>query len=240
MRMIYLMEIAPLLAEDRQAAAYAYVDRERRERLLSIKSEKSRAQSLAAGLLLSYAVLMGDKEEGHIPETTFSRENGTPVQVTAEQILTAFSSLPEELVKQHINRIQVKRTPSGKPCFVDRKGLFFSLSHSGAYVVCALAEEEIGVDIQQERRSLSPGFIKRILHEREDPDRTDVSALFRLWTAKEAYVKCTGEGLKKDFRELYADFEDGFVTDTVSGRSRKLYTTDCLSGYALALCTDAL
>lgn len=223
------MEIVPLLAEDRQAEAYAYVDRERRERLLSMKNEKNRAQGLAAGLLLSYALHKWDKRAEDLP--------CVPVQVTAEQILAEFASLPDALVQQHINEIQIQRTPSGKPCFADRKGLFFSLSHSGAYAVCALSEEEVGVDIQQEKDSFSPGIIRRILHEREDLDGTDVSALFRLWAAKEAYVKCTGDGLKKDFRELYADFEDGFVTDTVSGRKMKLYVTDCLSGYALALCT---
>jgi 4'-phosphopantetheinyl transferase len=87
-----------------------------------------------------------------------------------------------------------------KPALAEFPDLGFNLSHSGAWAVCALCEAPVGVDIQQERpvreqliRRFSAGE-QALLNALSGQERQ--SALYDLWTLKEAYCKCTGNGLR--------------------------------------------
>lgn len=96
------------------------------------------------------------------------------------------------------SEIAVKNLPSGKPVAeVKGKEVFVSLSHSGDFVACALADTLVGIDVEV-KREVKPSLFKALntdelefLNTSEDKD----SAFLRLWTAKEAYLKLTGEGL---------------------------------------------
>ena len=84
---------------------------------------------------------------------------------------------------------------NGKPYLLGREDLFFSLSHSGKYVVCAVAECEIGVDIEPVS-PIRPAVVRRCFNEAEQAWIGEDAARFtRLWTMKEAYMKLTGTGL---------------------------------------------
>ena len=88
---------------------------------------------------------------------------------------------------------------SGKP--VIENG-FISISHSGKYAVCAVADAPVGVDIEV-RRTVSPAISRRVL---TDAERAEYRAepsddyLLRKFVIKEAYFKMTGEGLGGSFR----------------------------------------
>lgn len=83
--------------------------------------------------------------------------------------------------------------PAGKPVLADRPDVWFSLSHSGRYALCAVGEGSVGADVQQVRD------VKLTLARRLHPDERDwlsrqpaeeqTDAFFRLWTRKEAWVK---------------------------------------------------
>lgn len=87
---------------------------------------------------------------------------------------------------------------NGKPYF-ENGGVFFSLSHSGNYAVCAVSDCEVGVDIESPRNN-SLKLAKRFFTESEyeliaesaDPDEQ----FCRLWVIKESYIKATGSGFK--------------------------------------------
>ena len=92
----------------------------------------------------------------------------------------------------------------GKP-FVD--GLRFNISHSGGRALIALAQVEVGADIELPkprrtddiaRRFYAPGEIGR-LFQLDDPQARRAE-FFRLWTCKEAFLKATGEGLSRSTR----------------------------------------
>lgn len=81
--------------------------------------------------------------------------------------------------------------------------LRFSVSHSGGVALLAVAwRREVGVDLERISRALSPEELApQVLSEREQawlreqaPEQRR-SAFLTLWTAKEAYVKATGQGL---------------------------------------------
>ena len=91
--------------------------------------------------------------------------------------------------------------------------LRFNISHSGALAVIALAQVEVGVDVELPRprrsdaiarRFYTPGEIERLFAQ-SDPERR-ADAFFRLWTCKEAFLKATGEGLSRSTRSYEIAF----------------------------------
>ncbi len=98
----------------------------------------------------------------------------------------------------------------GKPYAKDL-AVEFNISHSGDMVVCAVDDKPIGIDIEQ-IRPIDLAVAKRIFTNEEllylfgrTPTEQDftfatnteiLTRFFELWTAKEAYVKCVGIGIK--------------------------------------------
>ena len=88
----------------------------------------------------------------------------------------------------------------GKP-FVELPGkTLFNISHSDSWVVCAIDDGPIGIDIE---RIHPPDFemAKRFFHPDEFsemiglPKRLRIKRFFELWTLKESYIKALGMGL---------------------------------------------
>ncbi|HEY3922934.1 MAG TPA: 4'-phosphopantetheinyl transferase superfamily protein [Acidothermaceae bacterium] len=102
---------------------------------------------------------------------------------------------PEEVV------IEVE--PSGRPVLTGALSRYFvSIAHSGAHVVVAVANEQIGVDVEELRQSApspqlmarvcSPDELRLLEHMNED-DRA--AGFMKVWTRKEAYGKAIGVGI---------------------------------------------
>ncbi len=93
---------------------------------------------------------------------------------------------------------------AGRPYYPD-SGFDFNLSHSGDFAVCAYTETgRVGVDIEYiDSKRASLKFAKRFFSRDEydylskfDPSGKDLAAeFFKIWTAKEAFLKGLGDGL---------------------------------------------
>lgn len=91
----------------------------------------------------------------------------------------------------------------GKPYLPDYPNVYFNLSHSGQYVVCAVSDRPVGIDIQV-IRPYYLDVVRRVYNPREleqiknsaDP----ASEFTKLWTKKEAYLKMLGCGLITDIK----------------------------------------
>lgn len=103
----------------------------------------------------------------------------------------------------------VDTEPYTKPRFAMTESADFSISHSGRTVLVAVAMDgRVGVDVENAPFVAfgAPGLRSRMLaHEernalRSVPVEEANAYLARVWTAKEARVKATGEGQKLDFR----------------------------------------
>ena len=90
----------------------------------------------------------------------------------------------------------------GKPRLAPAGGPCFNLSHAGELVVIALSDREVGVDVEHE--SSAPAALEAAAVACTPaeaaaldslPAEARPAAALRLWTAKEAYLKATGEGL---------------------------------------------
>ncbi len=232
---LYLMEAEPLLANENRIRALELIERERIVRIERMKQEQARALSLAAGLLLAYAVSQEKMLFSHSAACQYEEKRPEPVYVSVEEAIA--------VLRRH-SPLKTKKTSGGKPFLEGSRGLFFNLSHSGAYAACAVSDREVGLDIQQCVQRVNPAVVERVLHKEEKriyanlPEKEKEAFFFWHWAAKEAYVKCTGEGLSNSFSGLLADWKGGMVTDTREGKSRKLCAVEAPQGYAFAVCTE--
>lgn len=108
---------------------------------------------------------------------------------------------------------EVGHTGLGKPYFPNCREIFFSVSHSGEYLVCAVANENVGVDIEKTSDDTDKRFgdlksrLIRIASRFFHPDeasivKTDpIPRFYEVFTAKESYVKFTGSGFDETLSE---------------------------------------
>ena len=67
---------------------------------------------------------------------------------------------------------------------------FISLSHSGAWLACAIASEAIGIDVEARPRLHSLASVEKLLlGTNEAPGSVDSDGLLLRWVAKEALIK---------------------------------------------------
>ena len=77
----------------------------------------------------------------------------------------------------------------GKPYF--ENGPFFNVSHSGKYVIMAISENEVGVDIEENTEKDMSALI-RLFNEVEAKMIKEYADFYYLWCAKESLIKCFG------------------------------------------------
>lgn len=131
--------------------------------------------------------------------------------------------------------------------------LYFNVSHSGEWVLCAVSETPVGADIEQ-IKPFRAGMVGRYFTDAEaayiwdgkpvpgnspvpegnviDPDVC--ARFYRVWTAKEAYVKMTGTGISTDLSAVKYDP----ATQTVCGMP--LITTNAPEGYVISIVKKVL
>lgn len=157
-----------------------------------------------------------------------------------KQSLAAGLLLQEVLFRYECLEKEVSYGVHGKPQI---EGLYFNLSHSGAFVICAVGTQAVGCDIEKIKES-PKRIAERFFGEKEQRFLNSVSeterdeAFFRIWTIKEAYVKMTGEGASIDFRTF--DIELGEAVRVFrAGELQKCQIMEyCLDGYRIAVCSE--
>lgn len=115
----------------------------------------------------------------------------------AREMLAQRSGLPREALQFHTDA-------NGKPAA--NVPIHFNVSHSGNFVACAVGDSPVGVDIE-ELRTVRAALCGKVCTEEERlcvcPNGSfDGTRFLALWTAKEAALKCTGEGLRADLRSF--------------------------------------
>lgn len=120
---------------------------------------------------------------------------------------------------------EICRTPGGKPYFVGRDDLFFSLSHTETHVLVVLSDRPVGADIQT-HRAVTPQLRDRLFTPEEQHD----FEFFEGWTLREALFKLTGEGWLMNMR--LARENGNIVTPWPDVHCR---TYDCIPGCTAAV-----
>lgn len=93
---------------------------------------------------------------------------------------------------------------NGKPYI---KNINYNISHSGNIVICALCDTVVGCDIEK-IREIKNGVKEKYF---SDSERSFLDSLngteiqktfFEFWTAKESYLKMTGEGIASCIKDI--------------------------------------
>lgn len=246
---IYLLNVGELIrngADSREDFMLCKVDEVRRERVLAAKTGQGRAMELGAGLLLQEAVRewrwnsfqgAGEKSPEDSPVDSGETEEDAAVWGQSPCIrhctVSGLLSEPWKPIP-----LTYRYGAKGKPYF-EKIPLFFNLSHSGEYVLCAVSFREVGADIQKIQSADVMKLAKRFFSEPEclalercESDREQQGLFFGLWSRKEAYGKLTGEGitavLGKDMQNTDAEVDVEWLDVPPP------------EGYALAVCRKTL
>lgn len=170
--------------------------------------------------------------------------------MTAHQIYSTYTPTPRNdtgalLLRAAVRRcamigcpipdLTVARHAGGKPYFPAAPWLHFSISHSGAWWVCAFSDAPVGVDLQRVQPALETSIARRFFHPDEGAWLAgNPTGFFQLWTAKEACVKLTGQGIDGNFSK-FSVVRDGGIVSPIEGTV--LRYLPFAEGYVLCLCS---
>lgn len=100
----------------------------------------------------------------------------------------------------------------GKPRLINALGWDFNISHSGDNVVVVVRQGGVGVDLEQIRGVHEmERLVERYFHMDEASawqklaEPLKLEGFFKLWTAREAAMKCTGLGLARGLGQTRVD-----------------------------------
>lgn len=98
------------------------------------------------------------------------------------------------------DEIFFKSTEYGKPYLEGYDKFHFNISHSGNWVVCAVSDKPVGIDVEKIKDlniKIADRFFSKEevedLYKRKESER--LKYFFDLWTLKESYIKADGRGL---------------------------------------------
>ena len=141
--------------------------------------------------------------------------------------------------------ISFSKNEYGKPFLNEKSDFHFNLSHSGDWVVCAVDNKPVGIDVE----ALSPIDLDISEHYFSPDEHKDllskddkIAYFFTLWTLKESYIKIVGKGLSlplnsfsirfKDNKEIRIDARGKVIRDTYFTQ----YSID--EKYKMAVCAQ--
>ncbi len=126
-----------------------------------------------------------------------------------------------------VENLVIERGGNGKP-YLANSPLKIGVSHSGDFTALAVGECEVGLDIELRREIQSSAIARRLSEAEREED------FFRLWTAKESYIKYLGSTLAHMLVSLH--FYDGVLYE--NGVPAPVFLTHFeIENYCFTLCT---
>ncbi|GKX65193.1 4'-phosphopantetheinyl transferase family protein [Inconstantimicrobium mannanitabidum] len=158
----------------------------------------------------------------------------------------------EVLIRNIINKklnldngcIEFEHNKYGKPHLKGHPYFNFNISHSEEYIVCAIDDKPIGIDIEAikpvEYENIAKSFFStseyNYIHTAHGC--IQLSRFYEVWTLKESYIKCCGEGLSIPLNSFCISIRENISVN--SGNDRCIYTFrrfNIESGYKMAVCS---
>lgn len=96
--------------------------------------------------------------------------------------------------------LKISHNKYGKPILLKPKGVYYNISHSGDWVVCAVDNNPIGIDVELIRKIDINNIARRFFSKNEyidllNRENDSLRYFYILWTLKESYIKAIGKGL---------------------------------------------
>ncbi len=123
------------------------------------------------------------------------------------------------LINKYSGEGEIKYNEYSKP-YKDN-GLFFNISHCESFIVIAVSDSEIGIDIEKVR-TMDNAVIKYALSDEEFNRMDTIDDFFSMWTIKESVGKCIGIGLSKGIKNIPTESEKTFMGRDLTSFSYKM------------------
>ncbi|HNT80437.1 MAG TPA: 4'-phosphopantetheinyl transferase superfamily protein [Bacteroidia bacterium] len=143
------------------------------------------------------------------------------------------------------NELEIDVSEKGKPYLRKHSNWHFNVSHSAGLVLIYISSSNpVGCDVEEIKNSFDYSqIVHRFFSEKEKTRLTETNQhelFFRLWSEKEAFLKCIGSGVWESMNEL--DLSQGNISQlpasAESFRTAKFRIESCVgSGYAFSLCS---
>ena len=168
-----------------------------------------------------------------------------------------YTLLGEAIIRQsiskkincHTSQIKILTDSFGKPYCKHPESCYFNISHSGEWVVCALENEPVGIDIQKivkVPRKRMDMIVLRFFHKYEQTRYFNLSVeerenfFFSQWALKESYIKLLGKGLRIPLHSFFAFLDQtgkGSMPDGKHIRYFQQYDID--RNYKMVVCSSS-
>lgn len=147
-------------------------------------------------------------EEVAFAKRYFNEDENSRYEMSRHSIIKNQYALSKLLIKLilasklecELNDIDIRYLPTGKPYLANlQNAMHFNYSDSDQTGLLALSDDPVGVDI--EKITNQPDIFDTMQLTMSSQEREWVMGadpffrFFRVWTMKEAYLKCTGKGL---------------------------------------------
>lgn len=153
--------------------------------------------------------------------------------------LAAGMLLSKVLGRDSVGRIKISE--HGKPYL--ESGEYFNIAHSGNYVVLAVDNEPVGVDIEQRRERGYEGIARLSFHEREQTQlkrsENRQKTFYELWTLKESYMKAVGRGFNLPPTSFYFELGSPVTLHSKDKAQYRFFIHYGIEDYTIALCSKS-
>ena len=132
----------------------------------------------------------------------------------------------------------------GKPRLRESPNVFYNLSHSGHYAICALSSIDVGCDIEEvlniDYRVLSEQFFSKeetLYIDASSNDAENLHRFFQLWTHKESYVKMIGAGISSSIIEIPVISQQEMKSECIMNGETVYFKDFVLPGHCISCCS---
>lgn len=142
--------------------------------------------------------------------------------------------------------IKFDKNKYGKPYLKEYQKLSFNISHSGDFVVFAIDNKSVGIDIEKieyiEYEKIAKSFFtaSEFDYITQNDSIIDLCKFYEIWTLKESYIKCCGQGLSMPLKSFSIERDKYDNIKVISDHEYNVYKFAVLNmdlNYKIAVCS---
>ncbi|MCB2311591.1 4'-phosphopantetheinyl transferase superfamily protein [Clostridium tagluense] len=142
--------------------------------------------------------------------------------------------------------ITFEKNEYGKPYMKEHPEFNFNISHSGDFVVCAIDNKPIGIDIEKvkhiEYKEIAKNFfsVRELDYIVKEDLNSQLNKFYEIWTLKESYIKYCGQGLSIPLKSFSIDIDQYENIKVIIDKEHKepvFKRFDIGSEYKMAVCS---
>ncbi|NLK94127.1 MAG: 4'-phosphopantetheinyl transferase superfamily protein [Clostridiales bacterium] len=143
----------------------------------------------------------------------------------------------------NLDKIDLNYNQYGKPELVDMPNTYFNISHCNKWVVLAIDNKPIGIDVEEikeDHLDIAKEFFSAEENEylsKIDKERR-VEEFYKLWTMKEAFVKNIGKGLHQEFNSFSINLINNKEEVIFNNKKYSFLVSKLENKYYLSICTE--